>query len=190
MTGFWRWAAAVPVVFGLAVCCDSAVAQDMSNLRVAPCGSGHLSANVEPGAIAAATGRQAMTIAVQNRSSSPCELAGVPEIAFADSRRRTLPVHVCSNCPVYLFPVLPVEAVVLQPRQSAYLVVGYKAMSGDEGCREAATFSMRLTKNGKPIRIHLSGLRPCGVVDVTPFLAKLPPNGVFPGSEGAKDAQK
>jgi len=180
-----NWAGVLPVVFGLALWGDAALAQDNP-----ACGNGHLSANIVPHSIQAAKGHQAVTIAVQNRSSSPCVVEGVPEIAFADNVNKPLPVHVCSNCPAYLFPVLPVETVVLQPRQSAYLVIEYTAMAADEGCREAATFSMRSARDGKPVRIHLGGLRTCGVVDVTPFLAKLPPNGVFPDSEAAEDAQK
>ena len=142
------------------------------------------------GAVVAAQGHQAMTLALENRSSAACKVQGVPDIAFADKVKKPLPVHVCSNCPAYLFPVLPVETVVLQPRQSAYLVVEYTAVAGDEGCKEAATFSMRLAKEGKPIRIHLAGVRTCGVVDVTPLLAKLPPNELFAGSEAAEDAGK
>jgi hypothetical protein len=68
--------------------------------------------------------------------------------------------------------------------------VEYTAVAGDEGCKEAATFSMRLAKDDKPLRIHLAGLRACGVVDVSPFLAKLPPSGLFPDSEAVKDAKK
>ena len=85
---------------------------------------------------------------------------------------------------------MPVETVVLQPRQSVYLVVQYKAVAGDEGCQEAATFSMRLAKEERPLRIHLAGMRTCGVVDVTPFLVRLPPGGLFPNSEAAEDAGK
>jgi hypothetical protein len=79
---------------------------------------------------------------------------------------------------------------MLQPRQAAYLVVQYTAIAGDEGCKEAATISLQLAKDDKPLRIHLTGMRTCGVVDVTPLLAKLPPNGRFPNSEAAEDAQK
>jgi hypothetical protein len=186
----WRWAAVAPIVFGLALCSDAALAQSMTKSQVPTCKSRDLGAKIELGAVAASAGRQAMTLAVQNRSSAACKVEGVPEIAFADSVKRPMPVHVCSNCPAYLFPVLPVETIVLQPRQSAYLVVQYKAMAGDEGCKEAATFSMRLGKEDKPLWIHLAGVRTCGVVDVTPFLARLPAGGLFPDSEAAEDAGK
>lgn len=180
----------VTILFGFALCCDVAVAQGMTKSQLPPCNSRNLGARIEPGVVAAAHGRQAMTIALENRSSTACKVEGVPDIAFADAVKNPLPVHVCSNCPAYLFPVLPVETVVLQPRQSAYLVVQYAAVAGDEGCKEAATFSMRLEKKDKPLKIHLTGIRTCGVVDVTPLLAKLPQDGLFPNSEAAEDAQK
>jgi hypothetical protein len=180
----------VRILFGLVLCCAAALAQSMTKSQLPPCNSRHLGTRVEPGAIVAAHGHQAMTIALENLSSAACKVEGVPDIAFADKVKNPLPVHVCSNCPAYLFPVLPVETVVLQPRQSAYLVVEYTAVAGDEGCKEAATFSMQLTKDDKPVRIHLAGMRTCGVVDVTPFLAKLPPNGLFANSGAAEDAEK
>lgn len=178
------------ILLELALCCSPALAQSMTKSQLPACDNRNLSTRIEPGAVAAAHGRRAMTIALENRASSACKLEGVPDIAFADKVRKPLPVHVCSNCPAYLFPVLPVETVVLQPRQSAFLVVQYAAVPGDEGCKEAATFTMRLAKDDKPLRIHLAGLRACGVVDVTPILAKLPPGGSFPNSEAAEDAAK
>jgi hypothetical protein len=184
------WVALVPILFGLALCSDAAFAQSMTKSEVPVCKSRNLSTRLEPGAVAAAGVHQAMTLVLQNRSSRACKVEGVPEIAFADKVKRPLPVHVCSNCPAYLFPVLPVETVVLQPRQPVYLVVEYTAVAGDEGCEEAATFNMRLAKEDRPLRIHLAGVRACAVVDVTPFLAKLPPNGLFPDSEAAQDAGK
>jgi len=184
------WLAVVPILFGLALCSDAALAQSMMKSELPMCKSRNLGAKIEPGAVAPVGVHQAMTLALQNRSSAACKVGGVPEIAFADKVNRPLPVHVCSNCPAYLFPVMPVEAVVLQPRQSVYLVVEYTAVAGDEGCEEAATFNMRLAKEERPLRIHLSGVRACAVVDVTPFLAKLPPNGLFPDSEAAEDAGK
>lgn len=187
----WRKCAVLALVLtGLVAYSDAAQAQSMSVRRIPVCRGESLKADIVPGAISPALHRQAMTLAMQNRSSKPCELDGVPDIALADKQQNPLPVHVCSNCPAYLFPVLPVETVVLQRRQAAYFAVEYTAIMNDQGCKEAATVSMRLTKNGRPIRIHLSGMRPCGVVDVTPFLAKLPPNGLFPDSEAAEDARK
>lgn len=185
-----KWAVLAVVLSGLVSYSDAARAQSMSVRRIPLCRGESLKADLVQGAVSPALHHQAMTLAMQNRSSKACELDGVPDIAFADKQQNPLPVHVCSNCPAYLFPVLPVETVVLQPRQAAYFVVEYTAVVNDQGCKEAATFSLRLTKNGGPIRIHLSGMRPCGVVDVTPFLAKLPPHGLFPNSEAAEDAQK
>ena len=179
-----RWIVLLTVFWG------AAFGQSMTKTAVPSCTGEHLRASVKPGAIAAVRPHQAMTIALENRSSAACKVEGVPDISFADSVKKPLPVHVCSNCPAYLFPVLPVETVVLQPRKSAYIVVEYTAVAGDAGCKDAATVSLRLTKDGKPVRIHLSGLRTCGVVDVTPLLPKLPPDGRFSGSEAAEDAEK
>ena len=96
------WVAMVPILFGLALCSDVALAQSMTKSQVPVCKSRNLGAKVEPGAVAASAGRQAMTLAVQNRSSAACKVEGVPEIAFADKVRTPMPVHVCSNCPAVL----------------------------------------------------------------------------------------
>lgn len=184
------WIRVMPILLGLALSGGAGLAQSMTRSQVPSCKSGNLRADLEPDGVSGVRGRQAMTIVLRNRSSAACKVEGVPEIAFADSVKEPLPVHVCSNCPAYLFPVLPVETVVLRPQQSAYFVVEYTAIVGDEGCRKAATFSMRLAKEGKPLQIHVLDMRTCGVVDVTPLLAKLPPNGVFPNSEAALDAKK
>lgn len=178
------------ILLGLALWSDVVFAQSMTKSEAPPCKSRNLGARLEPGAVAASGVHQAMTLALENRSSAACKVEGVPEIAFADKLKKPLPTHVCSNCPAWLFPVLPVETVVLKPRQLVYFVVEYTAVAGDEGCEETAIFSMRLAKEDKPLLIHLAGMRACGVVDVTPFLAKLPPNGLFPDSEAAEDAEK
>ena len=72
----------------------------MTKSEAPPCKSRNLGARLEPGAVAPAGVHQAMTLALQNRSSAACKVEGVPEIAFADKLKKPLPMHVCSNCPV------------------------------------------------------------------------------------------
>jgi hypothetical protein len=157
---------------------------------VSPCKTSQLSAmedRKEADGIDGGAGHHAMTIAIQNRSSSSCALKDVPVLRLSYLPKRPFAVHVCRNCDDYLFSRQPVKDVVLEPMGSAYLVLGYNSNDGAGTCTEAdpkfgprasyATMALdlRLPKQNDPLRIVFPEWRSCGAIDVTPFLDK-PPN--------------
>ena len=128
-----------------------------------------------------------MTIAVQNRSSSPCVLYGVPSLSFLDTANHASSVSVCSNCDDYLFRSQPVKKIVLEPNKSAYVVLGYNVNEGGHGeisCRYAVTLILHLPDQRVPLKVGVSQgrnqMRSCGPVVVTPFLEKPPSDGLLP----------
>jgi hypothetical protein len=177
--------------FILAVCVSLAIGTGEAIAQSGPpvCKVAQLGASEEPGASLAALGHVALTIAARNRSSSACRLEGMPDLGFLDKANLPLPVHVCADCPAYLFPGLPVLPVVLNPGQSAYIVIGYIDVDGDEGCKAASALILRPAKQRKSLKIKLGEMRSCGLVNVTPFLAS-PLHLTFPGRAAAMDAEK
>jgi hypothetical protein len=70
-------------------------------------------------------GHHAGTIALRNRSSAECVLAGQPAVALRGESNRPLAAQFCANCVDYLFDKQPVQRVLLKPNETAYLVLGY-----------------------------------------------------------------
>jgi Protein of unknown function (DUF4232) len=151
-----------------------------------PCKTSQLSAledTQEADEVDGGLGHHAMTIAIQNRSSSSCVLNGVPALTLSYfPENRTFPVRVCSNCDDYLFSSQPVKDVVLEPMKSAYLVLGFNIDEGAGTCTEAAAMALdfRLLDQNEPLRIVFPEWRTCGAINVTPFLGKPPVDGALP----------
>jgi hypothetical protein len=153
--------------------------------QVSPCKASQLSAADDPNEsdwLDGGTGHHALTIIVQNRASSPCLLQGIPTVAFLDKSKHRLVVPVCSGCLDYLFPVLPAREIILQPKGSAFVLVGYDINNGEHGeipCRNAVTLSLQLPGQRALIRgsVEGPGIRSCGPVDITPFLGNLAIDG-------------
>jgi Protein of unknown function (DUF4232) len=116
-------------------------------------------------------GHHAMTIDVKNLSSSLCSLQGVPALTLLDKANHPLCVPVCPNCGGYLFPKQAVQEVLLPPNASAYLIVGFNINDGVGPCRNAKTLSLRLSGQRNKLKISVGGMRTCGPVDITAFLA-------------------
>ena len=131
-------------------------------------------------------GHGAMTIAIQNRSSSRCILQGIPTLKFLGKSESPFSVSVCSNCADYLFSGQPVDEIRLEPKAIAYVVLGYDINDGAHGeiaCRTAVAFSLRLQAWNEHLRFRpqdRDGMRSCGPVNITPFLAKPPVDGDLP----------
>lgn len=158
--------------------------------RVSNCKVSQLSATEdrkESDGIDGGTGNHAMTVAVQNRSSLPCVLHGVPSLSVLDAANHTFSVSVCANCDDYLFRSQPVGRIVLEPNKSAYVVLGYNINDGENGeipCRYAVALSLYLPNESKPLELDVrqgrDKMRSCGPIVVTPFLEKPPVNGFLP----------
>ncbi len=139
------------------------IAQVKAAERVSPCKASQLSAANdlnESDWLDGGTGHHALTIVVQNRASSPCLLQGIPTVAFLDKSKHRLVVPVCSGCLDYLFPVLPAREIILQPKGSAYVVLGYDINNGEHGeipCRNAVTLSLHLPGQSAPLRGSVEG---------------------------------
>lgn len=159
------------------------MAQVKAAARVSPCKPSQLSAARDPNEsdwLDGGAGNQALTIVVQNRASSPCVLRGIPTVTFLDKSKRHLDVPVCPGCVNQLFPAQPAKEITLQPKGSAYVVVGYDVNNGEHGeipCRTAVTLSLQLPDQLAPLRGSVAGIRSCGRIDITPFLAKLAIDG-------------
>jgi hypothetical protein len=164
-----------------AIFSSPATAQIKTPQRVSPCKASQLSAaedRKESDELDGGVGNHAMTIAVQNRTSSACVLRGIPTVTFLDRANHPFPVQVCSNCPDYLFPSQPVKEILLESKKSAYLLVGYNINHGAGPCRNPIAFSLHLSGQREPLRGGLAGmLRSCGGVVITPFLEKPPREG-------------
>jgi hypothetical protein len=142
-------------------------------------GVGHLAMTV--------ISHHAMTIAVQNRSSSPCILQGVPTLAFLDATNHAFSASVCSNCDDYLFRSQPVRKIILEPNASAYVVLGYDIDDSEYAlipCRYAAALRMYLSEQRESLKFEVSQghdkIGSCGPVVVTSFLEKPPADGFLP----------
>jgi hypothetical protein len=131
-------------------------------------------------------GHHAITIAIQNRSSSPCVLHGVPTLTLSSSMGRTFAVQVCLNCVAYLFDKQPVADIPLEPKKSAYVVVGYNTNDGNGQlqCTKAdpnntIMFNLYLPQQSEPLKLKVFWQRSCGELQITPFLAKPPAGGAL-----------
>jgi Protein of unknown function (DUF4232) len=170
----------------LAVSSIQATAQ-MNVPKVSSCNASQLSATEdrkESEEMDGGAGNQALTISIQNRSRSPCVLQGTPGLTLSDASNRPFSTHVCSNCADYLFPRQPARTILLDPKRSAYLLVGYRTE-----CRKAEALSFHLSNQQGSLKITVvgmvgprlvEGLRSCGGVNITPFLAKPPVEGSLP----------
>jgi hypothetical protein len=174
----------VPVaILATAIFSSPAIAQIKAPERISPCKVSQLSATNdlnEADELDGGLGHHALTIAIQNRSSSPCVLQGIPAVTFLDKANRPFAVPVCSNCPDYLFPIQLVEEILLQSKGSAYVLLGYNINNGEHGeihCRTAVALSLHLPGQRDALRAGVAegrdGIRSCGAVDVTAFLGKL-----------------
>ena len=83
-----------------------------------------------------------------------------------------------------LFPKQPVKTILLEPKRSAYVLVGYNSE-----CRKAEVLSFHLSDQQGPLNITVAGMvgphledgrQSCGAVNVTPFLEKPPVEGSLP----------
>ncbi len=166
----------------------SAAAQSSAAAKAPACVALQLSAAVddkESEQVDGGVGNHAITLAIQNVSPSTCFLQGVPGLASFDASNHPLPVWVCQNCPDYLFQPQPVTEVLLLPRRSAYVVVGYSINDGAGTCIEPAWLDFFLSGDLHPLRARLSGIyRFCGEVTITPFLPKPPIDGFLPNGSG------
>jgi hypothetical protein len=156
-----------------------AMAQIDTTERVSHCKASQLSAKQdlrESDEVDGGVGHHAMTVEIQNRSSSPCAVQGIPQMTLLDAANRSLPVVVCSNCTDYLFGSQPVKEILLKPNMSAYLLIGYNINDGAGPCRKAFTLTLRITDGRVPLRTSVvrgrNAMRSCGAVDITPFLEK------------------
>jgi hypothetical protein len=162
--------------------------------QLAPCQTSQLLATEdvkESDGVAGGAGHLAATIAIQNRSSSPCFLQGVPKLELSyTASGLPLAVRVCSNCNNYLFHPQPVNRIVLEPKRSAYLVLGFDDNDGNGTCTEAdpkflprfeysaMTLSLFLKdQHRSPLKVRFDEWRSCGVIDITPFLEQHPVDG-------------
>jgi hypothetical protein len=163
------------------------VSQIVSSGRALPCQTSQLLAKEdrkESDGIDGGGGHHAMTIAINNRSSSSCVLRGVPTLELSyTATRLPFATQVCSNCGDYLFHRRSVTGILLEPNRSAYVVLGYDTNDGNGNCTEAdpkfgtrfqysaMTLSLYLPDQYQsPLKIRLDAWRSCGVIDITPFL--------------------
>lgn len=175
----------VPIFLAWIISSRPTMAQINRTERVSPCKASQLAAIQDikqSDQVAAGLGRHAMTIALQNRSSSPCVLKGVPTLTLSDTANHPLPLRVCLNCGDYLFRSQPAKEIPLRPGGLAYVVIGYGINNGNGQwqCREAASLSLHLQGNQEPLAFRVAGMRSCGPVDITPFLGNAPVEGFLP----------
>jgi hypothetical protein len=187
----------LPIWLALASSSNVVIAQTNAAGPISPCKASLLSAmedTQEADEVDGGLGHHAITIAIQNRSSSSCVLNGVPALTLSYfPENRTFPVRVCSNCGEdYLFSSQPVKDVVLEPWRSAYVVLGYNINDGAGTCTEAdpkfgpttsystMALDLRLPNQSEPLRIVFPLWRSCGAIGVTPFLEKPPVDGLLP----------
>jgi hypothetical protein len=164
-----------------------AMAQVSIQVRVSDCKASQLYASddrKEADEIDGGLGHHALTIELQNHSSSACVLQGIPAVTFLDKANHRLSVPVLSNRGHYLFPIQPVKEILLEPKGSAYVLVAYDINNGEHGeipCRTAFALSLRLPGQRKPLSGIVIGDRygmpSCGPIDISPFLGKPPVGG-------------
>ncbi len=168
-----------------------------------PCQSAQLLATEdrkESDGIDGGLGHHAMTIAILNHSSSSCVLQGVPTLGLSyTTTRLPFPVTFCSNCVDYLFPRQPVAEIILEPKQAAYVVLGYNTNDGNGKCTEGdakylpvfqlsdLTLTLYLPNQFEsPLKLKIDGWRSCGAIDITPFLKQPPMESSLPGPADQK----
>ena len=168
-----------------------------------PCQSAQLLATEdrkESDGIDGGLGHHAMTLAILNHSSTSCVLQGVPTLGLSYTATRVpFPVTFCSNCVDYLFPRQPIEEILLEPKRSAYVVLGYNINDGNGKCTEddpkflprshysVMTLSLFLPgQHQSPMKISFDEWRNCGAIDVTPFLKQPPVDSALPGPADQK----
>lgn len=175
------------------------IAQTKAAERASPCRTSQLLAaedRKESEEIDGGAGHHAMTIAIQNRSSSPCILRGIPNLQLAyTASRRLFATQVCSNCADYLFPRQSVTEILLEPKRSAYVVLGFNINDGNGSlrCTEAdPNYGPRFQYSDmmlnlylpdprqSPLKINVGTWRSCGVIDITPFLKQPPVDSSLP----------
>jgi hypothetical protein len=139
-------------------------------------------------------GHHAMTIALENRSSSSCVLHGVPTLKLSyTATRLPFPVQVCANCGDYLFPSQPANNILLEPKRTAYVFLGYDINDGVGPCTKTdpksgpgmsySAMTLRLylpDQRQSPLRIGLPAWRICGTINVTPILGRHAVDGSLP----------
>jgi hypothetical protein len=173
-----------------------ASAQVSSRKKALPCKTSQLSAvndRKESDTITGGVGHHAITIAIENRSSSYCVLRGVPKVTLSYyPSGRSFALRTCANCLDYLFSRQPDNAILLKPQGSAYLVLGYNVNDGNGTCTEAdpkfmprfrypaMTLGLYLVDQEEPLRVVFGLWRSCGAIDVTPFLKQPPMHGALP----------
>lgn len=161
MGAFRVFSALVSISCGLAISGIPAKAQGVS-----PCKVSRLSETEDredADGVEGGLGHRAKTFAIRNRSSSLCVLEGVPTTTLADKSNRSL--------------------------NPAYVAVAYDINDGAGNCREAATLAIHLRDQREPLNVNVvqggDKMRSCGGLDITPFLAKPPVEGILPGQEPA-----
>jgi hypothetical protein len=181
----WRMLVVLlPVSCALAIFSNPAKAQTKTAERVSRCKASQLSATddrKESDGLDGGLGHHALTIAIQNRTSSPCVLQGIPTVTFLDQANQPIAVPVCSNCSGSLFPSQPVREILVEAKGSAYLLLGFEINNGEHGevpCRNAVAFSLRLPGQRDALRGGVAGMMySCGTIVITPFLGRPPVGG-------------
>ncbi|HEX3942177.1 MAG TPA: DUF4232 domain-containing protein [Acidobacteriaceae bacterium] len=179
-----------------------ASAQASSREKALPCKTSQLSAvndRKNSDAIDGGVGHQAITIAIKNRSSSSCVLRGVPGVTLSYSPSgRLFLLTVCANCSDYLFSPQAIDAVLLKPQGSAYVVLGFDSNDGAGVCTEAdpkfkprsdyatMTLGLHLPDQEQPLEIVFDEWLSCGAMDVTPFLRQAPIDGALPRQDSPR----
>jgi len=173
-----------------------ASAQASSREKALPCKTSQLSAvndQKNSDTIDGGVGNQAITIAIENRSSSSCVLRGVPGVTLSYyPSGRPFALRVCANCSDYLFSRQAVDTILLNPQGSAYVVLGFNINDGVGACTEAdpkfkprfhyatMTLGLHLLDQEQPLRIVFDEWLSCGAINVTPFLKNAPIDGALP----------
>jgi hypothetical protein len=155
--------------------------------RVSPCRTSQLSVDEDRSPkdqIDGGVGHAARVLAIRNRSASACMLQGIPRLTlFYYTSNRLFALETCSNCLDYLFRKQPEDQIALQPKESAYVVMGYDTNDGAGPCTAAdpenlprfsyatVTLGLYLPRDRSPLKIVIRDWRSCGRIDVTPFLS-------------------
>ena len=106
---------------------------------------------------------------------------------------RPLAVRFCPNCIDYLFDKQPVQRVLLNPNETAYLILGYNINDGAGTCRDTATVSLGLPDKAGTLKVDVTqngqAMPSCGGINVTAFLSKPPVEGVLPRRDSAESGK-
>jgi len=164
---------------GFLLVSSTAYAQTEEARQISDCRPAQLSAVEDQAAldqVEGGLGHHALTVAVQNISTSTCVLSGVPKVRFLDRDGRVMPVPVCENCVSYLIPKQPVEVVRLAPKAWAYLLVAYTINDNDGTwpCREIAALEVHTSRQADALSVKTREMRSCGQIYVFPFTRAIP----------------